>query len=517
MFKNILKYIKSGKKNQVKTRTRFAPSPTGFLHIGGLRTALYSYLLAKQNNGRFILRLEDTDAKRYVEGAAQAIYNGLKWAGLNYDEGPDIGGSFEPYIQSERLEIYKKYAQELIDKDKAYYCFCDEKTLEQMRQKQIANKQAPKYDRRCLKLSKEEIAQKLENKIPYVIRMKIPEGRVIEVDDLVRGKVAYKTEELDDQILLKSDGYPTYHLAVVVDDHLMKISHVTRTEEWLPSTPKHILLYEYFGWQAPKFAHLPLLLNADKTKMSKRKGDVAVEDYIKKGYLPKAMVNYLAFLGWNPALPAEVPLEGTKAGREREIFSMKELIKYFDLKKVHKAGAVFNLEKLNWYNSYYIKQMPLDKLVELCSPFLSLRGAERRSNPTENKTDFDRLKKIIALERERLQTLSEIEEHTAFFFELPAYDKTLLKWKEMTDEEIKKSLEISQKIISEISDKSFTLENLKSALMPEAEKFKNRGELLWPLRVALSGQKNSPPPFEIAEILGKEESLKRIEMAIRKL
>ncbi|MDD2753649.1 MAG: glutamate--tRNA ligase [Candidatus Portnoybacteria bacterium] len=501
------------KNSQV--RTRFAPSPTGYLHIGGLRTALYDFLFAKQQNGQFILRLEDTDQKRFVEGAAQAIYNGLKWAGLKYDEGPDIGGPYEPYIQSQRLDIYKKYAQELIDKSRAYYCFCDEETLENMRVEQTAKKQAPKYDRRCLKLSKDEIKQKLDNNDPCVVRMKIPEGRIIIVNDLVRGKVSYNTNELDDQVLLKSDGFPTYHLAVVVDDYLMKITHVTRTEEWLPSTPKHILLYEYFGWPVPQFAHLPLLLNTDKTKMSKRKGDVAVEDYIKKGYLPEAMINYLAFLGWNPGLSSEV---STKGEREKEIYSMEELLKDFSLERVHKAGAVFNVEKLDWYNSYYIKQLPLDKLVELCLPYLSaLPGHPDPAAAVEGSKEYIMLKKIVALEQERLQTLSEIREHVAFFFELPTYNKSLLKWKEMTDEEIKNSLKIAKEIVANIPDNEFTKEKLSEALIAQASKMKSKGEILWPLRVALSGQKNSPPPFDIAEILGKEESVKRIAIAIKLL
>jgi len=489
--------------NKSQIRTRFAPSPTGYLHIGGLRTALYSYLIAKQAGGQFVLRLEDTDVKRSVEGAAEAIYKGLAWAGITYDEGPDIGGLYAPYTQSQRLDIYKKYAQELIDKNLAYYCFCDNETLEAMRQDQIDKKQAPKYDQRCLKLSPDEIAQKLSAAAPYVVRMKIPENRTIIVNDLVRGQVAYKSEELDDQILIKSDGWPTYHLAVVVDDHLMEISHVTRTEEWLPSTPKHILLYEYFGWDAPQWAHLPLLLNADKTKMSKRKGDVAVEDYIKKGYLPEATINYLAFLGWNP-------------GIAKEIYSMDELLKEFSLERVHKAGAVFNIEKLNWYNSYYIKQLPLEKLTEMCLPYLT-NFVESQKSKVKSQKNLDWLKKIIALEQERLQTLSEIGEHTAFFFALPAYDKTLLKWKEMTDAEIKKSLEASLEIINNIPDSEFTKEKLSAKLLAKASEYQNKGELLWPLRVALAGLKNSPPPFDIAEILGKEESMERIEIAIEKL
>jgi glutamyl-tRNA synthetase len=488
-----------------KVRTRFAPSPTGFLHIGSLRTALYTYLYAKQNNGQFVLRLEDTDIKRYVEGAAEAIYKGLKWAGLQYDEGPDIGGKYGPYKQSERLDIYKKRAQELLDKGKAYYCFCEEKTLEEMRQEQIAQKRAPKYDRRCLNLTPKEIKEKLDNAIPHAIRMKIPEGRLIEINDIVRGKVIYKSDELDDQVLLKADGYPTYHLAVVVDDHLMEISHVTRTEEWLPSTPKHILLYEYFSWEPPAWAHLPLLLNEDRTKMSKRKGDVALEDYIKKGYLPEALINYLAFLGWNP-------------GSEKEIYSMEELLKDFKLEKVHKAGAVFNIEKLNWYNAHYIKKLPIDKLIELCQPYLVDR-LENQKSKIKNQNDNSKLKikEVIGIEQKRLEYLAQITDHAKFFFELPEYDKNLLKWKKMSDKDIKKSLEISQKIISEIPEKNFIAENLRKLLLTQAEKMGDRGELLWPLRVALSGQKNSPPPFEIAEILGKEESLERIEKAIRLL
>ncbi len=480
--------------NICQVRTRFAPSPTGYLHIGGLRTALYSYLFAKQHNGQFILRLEDTDQKRLVQDAAQAIYDGLAWAGVNCDEGPNIGGEYGPYIQSQRLKLYKKYARELIDKDYAYYCFCDESTLQAMRNEQIAKKLAPKYDRRCLSLSEEDIKAKLDQNQPHVIRMKIPSGRIIEVNDIVRGKVTYKSDDLDDQVLMKGDGWPTYHLAVVVDDYLMKITHVTRTEEWLPSTPKHILLYEYFNWEAPQWAHLPLLLNTDKTKMSKRKGDVAVGDYIKKGYLPEAMVNYLAFLGWNP-------------GTEKEIFSMEELLTDFKLEKVHKAGAVFNIEKFNWYNSYYLRQLPENELLEKFRPYL----------PKNNAFGDEQIKKMLNLEKERSSNLPDIAASLKFFFQLAPYDQNLLKWKEMSDEEIKKSLGKSKEIISNIGDKDFNKENITQLLLAETANWKNKGELLWPLRVALSGQKNSPPPFDIAEILGKQKSLECIQKAINLL
>lgn len=491
-------YMNNGTKS---IRTRFAPSPTGYLHIGGLRTALYSYLVAKQAGGQFVLRMEDTDAKRFVEGAAEAIYNGLKWAGLQYDEGPDIGGPFAPYVQSQRLDLYKKYAQELIDKDLAYYCFCDAKTLEDMRAEQTAKKQAPKYDQRCLSLSKNSVEVRLQQNQPHVIRMKIPTNRIIEINDLVRRKVSYNTNELDDQVLLKSDGWPTYHLAVVVDDHLMDITHVTRTEEWLPSTPKHILLYEYFGWSAPQWAHLPLLLNTDKTKMSKRKGDVAVGDYIKKGYLPEAMINYLAFLGWNPGTPSSAKVS---AGKEKEIYSMTELLQDFKLEKVHKAGAIFNLEKLNWYNAYYLRQLSENDLLEKFRPYL----------PIYNAFDDEQIKKMLNLEKERSSTLLDIAESLKFFFKVAPYDKNLLKWKEMGDKEIKKSLEKSKEIISDIDGKDFNKESISQILLAETANWKNKGELLWPLRVALSGQKNSPPPFDIIEILGKKESLIRIEAAI---
>lgn len=488
----------NNKKGQV--RTRFAPSPTGYLHIGSLRTALYAYLFAKQNSGQFILRLEDTDIERYVEGAAKTIYSSLKWAGLEYDEGPDIGGPYGPYVQSERLEIYKKYAQELIDKGHAYYCFCDKETLEKMRQEQIAKKQAPKYDRRCFALPKTEIDTKLAANTPHVIRMKIPENRIIEFNDIVRGKISYNTNELDDQLLLKSNGYPTYHLAVVIDDHLMEITHVTRTEEWLPSTPKHILLYEYFGWEIPQWVHLPLLLNPDKSKMSKRKGDVATGDYIKKGYLPEAMINFLAFLGWNPGTPSK-----DEAGKEKEIYSIEELLKDFSLEKVHKAGAIFNINKLNWFNQFYIKRLSENLLLKKCEPYL----------PEKKDFESGQIIKMLNLEKERAKTFSEIGEGVKFFFELPKYKKNLLIWKNASTQEIKKSLGILCDIIKAIPNENFTKEKLQELIMPEAEKLENRGIILWPLRAALSGQSASPGPFEIAEILGKKEVLERLCVAVR--
>ena len=485
-----------GKKEQI--RTRFAPSPTGFLHIGGLRTALYSYLFAKQNGGQFILRIEDTDVKRKVEGAEEAIYAGLKWAGIKYDEGPDIGGSYGPYIQSQRLNIYKKSAEELVKNKHAYYCFCSEKTLEQMREEQTAKKQIPKYDRRCCALGEDEIQSKIKAGEPYVIRMKIPDNRVIEVDDMVRGKVLFKTNELDDQVILKSDGFPTYHLAVVIDDHLMEISHVTRTEEWLPSTPKHILLYEFLNWPAPKWAHFPLVLNPDKTKMSKRGNDVALEDYVKKGYLPEAIINFLAFLGWNP-------------GTDKEIYSIKELLKDFSIDKVHKAGAIFNINKLDWFNGHYLRQLTLDELANLVIPFL------QESKLINNNYDLAYIKKVLFLEQPRLKKLGEIGDRLAFFFKQPDYQPSLLIWRDMPLKDAAESLKISLKIINEISE--FKRDRIEKIFLKEIEKTENKdkGRLLWPLRVALTGLKASPGPFEILEILGKKISMERIEIAIKKL
>lgn len=488
--------------NQGKNiRVRFAPSPTGFLHIGGLRTALYSYLFAKKNGGNFILRIEDTDQKRYVEGTAEVIYSGLRWAGLQYDEGPDIGGPYGPYTQSQRLELYKNYADKLLEDKHAYHCFCSEEVLEQMRQEQTTKKQIPKYDRRCLKLGNKEVEKKLKSGEQFTIRMKIPDNRVIAIEDIVRGMVVFNTSEIDDQILLKSDGYPTYHLAVVVDDYLMKISHVIRSEEWLSSTPKHILLYEYFGFEPPKWAHLPLILNPDKTKMSKRKGDVSVENYIEKGYLPEAMINFLAFLGWNP-------------GINKDIYSLKELIKDFSLEKVHKSGAVFNIDKLNWLNSYYLKKMPLNELTKKIIPLLKKAGLIKI-----NDYSFEYIRKIVELERPRLTKLGEIGERSDFFFKIPQYNTDLLVWRDMLFKDVASSLKVSLEAFSKVDSSYFNRKNLEIILLKESEraKSKDRGRLLWPLRVALTGLQKSPSPFEILEILGKEESIRRVEAAIKKL
>jgi glutamyl-tRNA synthetase len=497
---------KNNLMNSKKIRVRFAPSPTGYMHIGNFRTALYTYLFAQKNKGVFILRIEDTDQKRFVPDALEKLINILNWAGLKYNEGVYFEndnfiqrGECGPYIQSERLDLYKKYAQELLDKGQAYYCFCAPERLEKMREEQLKNKQAPMYDRTCLKLSKEEIAQKIKNGESYVIRQKINTEGFTEFDDLIRGKVSIKNELLDDQVLLKSDGYPTYNFANVIDDYLMEITHVLRGEEYISSTPKYIQLYDNYGWDKPKIAHLPLILNPDKTKLSKRQGDVAVEDYIQKGYLKEAIINFVALLGWNPG-----------EGETQEIFTLEELIEKFDLSHVHKGGAVFDVKKLDWINSEWIKKLSVDELYERSKEFWEQKDFYK--NAPEEKKSEEYLKKVLAIEQDRLNNLSEVGESNRFFFEDIKYDKELLRWKKMSDEDLKKSLEKSQEVLEKITEIDWTKENLEKVLLETAGD--KKGDLLWPLRVALTGAQKSPSPFECAWVLGKESSLQRIDQAL---
>ncbi|MFA6533934.1 MAG: glutamate--tRNA ligase, partial [Patescibacteria group bacterium] len=410
-------------------RVRFAPSPTGFVHVGSLLAALYNWLEAKKNGGVFILRVEDTDQARLVEGSVENLLKVLRWAGLDPDEGVSFDkagkvtekGEFGPYTQSKRLDIYRQYAKELIDKDEAYYCFCTKDRLDTLRAEQEKNKQLTKYDGLCRHLTEDEVAEKLKNQESFVIRQKVPTGQEVVLHDLIRGEVKFPTDSLDDSVLMKSDGFPTYHLAVVVDDHLMQITHVIRAQEWLPSSPKHLLLYKSFGWTAPQFAHLSHLLNKDRSKLSKRQGDVAVEDYIKSGYLPEAMLNFLAITGWNPG-------EGT----EQEIYSLKELAKKFSLDRVHKTGAVFDREKLDWINGLYIRNLDIKELTKLCLPYLG------ESVIGNQKSEY--VEKVIALERERMKKLSDISESTGFFFSEPEYPAAMLVWKKSDQEKTKATL-----------------------------------------------------------------------------
>ncbi|PJA92353.1 glutamate--tRNA ligase [Candidatus Kuenenbacteria bacterium CG_4_9_14_3_um_filter_39_14] len=490
--------------------TRFAPSPTGDLHIGSLRTALFAYLFARKNKGEFLLRIEDTDQARYQEGSVAIIFEALKWVGINYDNEDNI------IFQSRRTAIYQKYADELIKKGHAYYCFCSAERLVKMRAEQTAKKMAPKYDRQCLQLSAEAIQRKLAAAEAHVIRMRIPAGETV-FKDLICGQVKFNHNEIDDQILIKSDGFPTYHLANVVDDHETKITHVIRAEEWLPSTPKHIILYHAFGWPVPEFAHLSLILAPDKAKLSKRHGATSVLEFKKLGYLPEALVNYIALLGWNP-------------GTEQEIFSFKELEEEFDFSKVHQAGAVFDREKLDWLNGHYIRQKNLDELTELCLPYLNPLLPESKSasgrldewTPTNvggrGGGRYDYLKSIVGLEQERLKKLSEIGERTKYFFVKPEYQPELLIWKKSDAKTIKERLEFLKDYLSQIPGENWTRETVGEALV---EKIKHKGytngEVLWPMRVALSGLDKSPSPFEIAEVLGKKETLARIKEAVNKL
>lgn len=478
-------------KKQQKVVTRFAPSPTGEPHLGNIRTALFSWLYARHYGGEFILRIEDTDQDRIVPGSLEKIKQALEWLGLNWDQ------YFE---QSKRLKIYQKYANQLLGQGSAYRCFCTSKRLEKMRQEQIAARQPPRYDKKCLNLTKSEIDALMKRKTPYVIRFKIPEQGSVVFNDLVRGKIIFQNQELDDQIILKSDGFPTYHLAAVVDDHSMRVSHVIRGEEWLSSTPKHILMYQALKWQPPKFAHLPMILDPDKSKLSKRHGAVSINYYQEQGYLPEAMNNFLALLGWNP-------------GTNQEIFSLQELIKDFSLKRVQKAGAIFNPDRLNWYNKAYIRQLSIAELTKKCLPYLRTTGLISVKKPNLD------LRKIINLEQGRLTTLRDIIELTDYFFkEKLTYKKDLLLWKKMSLSQVKKALKTAKKTILNIKSTEFSTKNLEKALLFAAQAFSgDRGEVLWPLRAALSGKKKSPPPFDIAAILGKQKTLKRIQQALDKI
>lgn len=496
-------------------RTRFAPSPTGFVHIGNIRTALFGYLFAKHNKGTFILRIEDTDRVRLVEGAVENLLKVMKHLGINPDEGFYLDekntvqekGAFGPYLQSERLSLYQKYALELIDKNKAYYCYCSEQRLDDLKKEQIALKKPPMYDRHCRSLTKEqketqaEQCQK-EGRNP-VVRFAMPQEGQTVIHDLIYGEISYENKLLDDQVLLKSDGFPTYHLAVVVDDHHMQISHVTRTEEWIPSTPKHILLYEALNWKPPIFAHMPLLLNPDKSKLSKRQGDVAVEDFLAKGYLKEALVNFVAFLGWNPKTT-------------QEIFSLEDLISQFDLEKVNKSGAIFDIHKLDWVNGQYIKSKPIGELVNLALPFWEQVGI----NTQNYSREF--LNAIMKLEKERLKKMSEIGERTKYFFELKDYENALLIWKKSDAKTAKQALSDLHDLFTNLDTANFTQKNLDVEIKNLiSEKGYDNGSVFWPLRACLTGLSASPNPLEITETLfigyGKEEILRRIKTAINKL
>jgi len=474
-------------------RVRFAPSPTGYLHVGGLRTALYNYLFAKHNNGVFVLRIEDTDRNRYVEGAVDNLISTMKWAGLDYDEGPEIGGEYGPYFQSQRLEIYNKHVNELIEKGNAYRCFCSAERIQKLREEQQVQKLQAKYDKHCLNLTKEEIEQKIQTGEQYVIRLNVPANQRIIIEDIVRGNVEFNSDTVDDQILIKSDGFPTYHLANVVDDHLMKITHVIRGEEWLTSTPKHVLLYDFFEWERPKFAHLPLLLNPDKSKLSKRQGDVAVEDYQKKGYLKEALINFVALLGWN-------------AGDDVEIYEMEQLIENFSLERVNKAGAVFNVEKLDWLNFEHLKKKPNEEIL------IMLKEELKNSKYAEKIFPDEYLLNVIDSMKERVNFVKEFIEKSFYYFESPTeFDESVIqkRWKEDTPQqltELRSAFEILE---------NPNKEDFENALRSTAEKLNvGAGKLIHPLRLAVSSTGQGPGLFDLLFTLGKEEVIKRINTAL---
>ncbi len=492
-------------------RVRIAPSPTGLFHLGSLRTALTNYLFARKEKGVFLVRVEDTDQNRLVPEAIPDMLASLKWAGLEINEGvidcrknvndsslnyTEIKkniiqkGNFGPYIQSERLEIYRRYADELLRKKIAYPCFCRCEELDKMRKRFLKKGLPPKYDRSCLKLSDAEVKSRMV-KEPFVLRLKTPLSGKTSFVDLIRGKIEIENELLDDPIIMKSDGFPTYHFAVVVDDHLMKISHVFRGEEWISSTPKHLLIYKAFGWKPPVFGHLTNILNMHGGKLSKRDGSVSIADFRQKGFLPEAIINFIALLGWNPK-------------DNRELFSLSELIKEFDTKKLNKAAPRFDQQRLDWFGKYYLGQKSLEELSFLSAPYLQ--------KLTDDQT---LIKKIAQVQQSRMHVLGDITQDIDFVFKLPNYSSDLLIWKDTPSQIIKENLRSTLKIISDIKLSDFSLSNLEKLLMTIAGE--NRGSFLWPLRVALSGKQKSPSPFECAWLLGRDESIRRIEKAVSKI
>ena len=479
-----------------RVRTRFAPSPTGYMHIGNLRTALYAYLIAKKKDGDFILRIEDTDQERYVEGAVDVIYDTLRVAGLNWDEGPDIGGPVGPYVQSERMGMFKSYAEELVKTGHAYYSFFDKERLEEVRKIQEASHIAPMYDRHCRNLSPEEIQEKLDAGIPYVIRQKMPLDGTTTFHDDIYGDVTVENSTLDDQILIKTDGMPTYNFANIIDDHMMDITHVVRGNEYLSSTPKYNLIYQAFDWKIPTYIHCPPVMKDEQHKLSKRNGDASFQDLVAKGYLPEAIINYIALLGWAPE-------------SEQEIYSLEELKKAFNVKRINTSGAIFDIEKLTWMNGMYLRKMELEEFYELVLPYI---------NQAVKTESYDK-KEIAKILQTRVSVLNEIPEMIDFFDNYPVYSNDLYINKKMkTNEEISlNSLIAARKELAGLTEWSET--SIHDTLMNLVQTLgiKN-GQLLFPVRIAVSGKQMTPGgAIEIAEIIGKEETLRRIDASIAQL
>lgn len=479
-----------------KVRTRFAPSPTGRMHVGNLRTALYAYLVAKHEGGDFILRIEDTDQERYVEGAVDIIYRTLQKTGLIHDEGPDKDGGCGPYVQSERQAqgIYLKYAKELIDKGEAYYCFCDKERLEGLK-KVVAGKEIHVYDKHCLHLSKEEVEEKLAAGVPYVIRQNNPTEGTTTFEDEIYGDITVDNAELDDMILIKSDGYPTYNFANVVDDHLMGITHVVRGNEYLSSSPKYNRLYEAFGWEVPVYIHCPLITDENHQKLSKRCGHSSFEDLVEQGFLTEAIVNFVALLGWSPA-------------DNQEIMTLEELVEKFDYHHMNKSPAVFDYTKLKWMNGEYIKKMDFDKFYEMALPYIK----------EVITRDYD-LKKIAHMVQTRIEIFPDIRDHIDFFEELPEYDVAMYTHKKMKTN-AQTSLEVLQEILPVLEvQEDYSNDALYQTLLKYVEqKGCKNGYVMWPIRTAVSGKQMTPGgATELMEVLGKEESLARIRKGIELL
>ena len=480
----------------MKIRTRFAPSPTGRMHVGNLRTALYEYLIAKHEGGDFILRIEDTDQERFVADALDIIYRTMKTAGLEHDEGPDKDGGFGPYVQSERQAsgIYLEYAKKLVEKGEAYYCFCDEERLASLKQV-IGDKEIIVYDKHCLHLSKEEVQQKLDSGMPYVIRQNKPKEGTTTFHDDIYGDITVENAELDDMILIKSDGFPTYNFANVIDDHLMNITHVVRGNEYISSSPKYQRLYDAFGWESPVYIHLPLITDENHKKLSKRSGHSSFEDLMEQGFIAEAVVNYIALLGWSPE-------------DNNEIMSLQELIEKFDYHHINKSPAVFDIVKLKWMNGEYIKAMDNEKFYEIAMPYIKEVITK----------DYD-LKKVLDLVKTRIEVLPDIAGLIDFFEELPDYDVAMYTHKKMkTNSE--NSLEVLKELLPILENHNdYSVDSLHDLIMGYVqEKGIKNGQALWPVRTAVSGKQMTPGgAFEIMEILGKEESLRRIRVGIEKL
>ena len=479
-------------------RTRFPPSPTGLLHVGALRTALFAWLVARQTKGTFTLRIEDTDRAREMEGATENIVRTLVKVGLAPDEGVTLDrdgeisekGPYGPYHQSDRLDLYRKHVDELVEKGHAYHCFCTSERLEQMRKTQEQRKQAPMYDRTCLEIPKEEVLKRVAAGEKHVIRMKVPREETITYEDTIYGLLTFKGHTIDDQVLLKSDGFPTYHLAHVVDDHLMKIDLVNRGEEWLSSLPKHLILFKWFGWEPPQYAHMPLILNPDRTKLSKRKNSVAVEDYLQKGYLPEALLNFLALLGWNP-------------GTEQELFTLDELVQVFSLDRVQKAGAVFDLQKLDWLQGQWMRKIPVQEFASRIKQSVVDRFPAAAS-------DADFLKRA-ALIQERITFFPEAPDMLGYFYEQPTPTLALVASpkQKIDPAQVPTILAYLKTALATITtwNRDSIVAALESNLASTGFK---KGQVLWPLRAMLTGREYSPGAYEVAELLGKDETLKRL-------